>query len=116
MGPAEAGLTVKHLGAPSWSPQRQELAFFFAEDDRGWTRQELLAGKAARVLQGYAVIDLATGTTRVLYEYRAPFMTRPPALWSADGERVALPFTCELILCDPVSLSWWTELENGRSR
>lgn len=104
LGPAEVGLAVKYLGAPAWSPQRGELSFFYAADDRGWTRQELMAGKAARVRQGYAVTDLATGRTRVLYEYRAPFQPRPQALWSADGERLALPFTCELILCDPVGL------------
>lgn len=98
------GLQVSYLGAPAWSPRRQEIAFFFAEDDRPPSREEILDGTAPRPLQGYGLLDPATRRVRVLHQYEAPFVARPPALWSPDGQKLALPFTCALIICDPVGL------------
>lgn len=86
---------VRYVSAPSWAPTgAAEVAFFFSEND----------SEPSRVRQGYAVVAVRTGKARVLYEYRAPFSPRPPALWSADGARLALHLQCALYLCDPIGV------------
>jgi Tol biopolymer transport system component len=89
--PGDVGLQAKYLGAPSWSPDGSELAFFFARSDQEPTRQEVIAGTAAKVTQGYALLNLKTGKVRVLYTWPGYFKAyRNPALWSADGGKLAL--------------------------
>ncbi|HWI62115.1 MAG TPA: hypothetical protein VNT75_09775, partial [Symbiobacteriaceae bacterium] len=92
------------VSAPSFSPVRDELAFFFSDSAAEPARAQVLGGTAPRPRQGYALLDRRSGKVRVLHEYRAPFAPRPPAAWAANGRRVALNLTCQLYLCDPVGL------------
>lgn len=98
------GLGAKHLSAPSWSPTRGELAVFFSEDVRSPTREQILSKTAPRPRQGYAILDLAQSTARIVYQYEAPFVPRPPALWSHDGGRIAMVFRAALIVHEPLGL------------
>lgn len=98
------GLGAKHLSAPSWSPTRRELAVFFSEDAQSPTREQILSNTAPRPRQGYAILDLAHRTAQIVYQYEAPFVPRPPALWSSDGARIALVFTAALIVHEPLGL------------
>lgn len=102
--PGDFGLNAKYLSAPSWSPTRQELAVFFSADARSPSRAEILSRTAPAPRQGYAILDLVQKQARVVYEYKAPFVSRGPALWSSDGERVALVFTAALIIHEPTGL------------
>ncbi len=100
--PADYGLEAKYLSAPSWSPARNELAIFFATDDREPTRQELLAGNAPTPEQGYALLDLDKKSSLILYQYKAPFVaSRPPALWNGTRNILALAIVPALDIHDP---------------
>lgn len=102
--PGEFGLEARYLSAPSWSPTRQELTVFFSEDAREPSREQVLNKTAPSPWQGFAILDLAHRKARVVYKYQAPFVSRPPAQWSSDGERIALVFTAALIIDEPKGL------------
>ncbi len=104
MNPIDYNLDVKYLAAPSWSPARNQLAVFFSIDDKEPTREEILNNKAATPGQGYALLDLDAKKGLILYEYKAPFVSRQPALWSSDGNNLALLFKPETIIHNPVGL------------
>jgi hypothetical protein len=101
---ADLGLRAVHVGSPSWSPTRRELSVYFSESTRDPTREEIVSGNPPRVRQGYAVVDVDTGRARVVYEYEAPYVYRPPAQWSSDGERLALVFRPETATTEPDGL------------
>jgi Tol biopolymer transport system component len=89
--PGGVGLQAKYLSAPSWSPDGSELAFFFARSDQEPTRQEVIAGTAAKVMQGYALLNLQTNKVRVLYTWQGLLkLYRNTALWNADGSKLAI--------------------------
>ncbi len=89
--PGDVGLQAKYIGVPSWSPDGSELAFFFACSDQEPTRQEVIAKTAAKVTQGYALLNLKTNKVRVLYTWPGLFKSyRNPALWNSDGSKLAL--------------------------
>jgi hypothetical protein len=56
------------------------------------------------VRQGYAIVDVDTGRSRIVYEYEAPYVFRPPASWSPDGELLALVFRQETAIAEPDGL------------
>lgn len=98
------GLGDGYIGAAVWSPARDELAFFFSESDLVPGRAAVISGTAPRVEQGYALLDLESGQVSTLHAYRAPFVPRGPAVWSDDGELLALLFRQETAIADPVEL------------
>jgi dipeptidyl aminopeptidase/acylaminoacyl peptidase len=105
LDPRDHGLDAPYVASPSWSPTRDELAVFYSESGRDPTREELLAGTAPTPRQGFALLALSERSTRVLYEYEAPFAPRAPARWSADGTRLALLFRPETAIADPVGVA-----------
>jgi len=111
--PGDFGLRAKYLSAPSWSPIRRELAVSFSEDAQSPTREQVLSKTAPRPRQGYAILDLAHNTARIVYQYVAPFVPRPPALWSSDGDRIALVFTAALIVHEPLGLVVFDRASSG---
>ncbi len=89
--PGEVSLKAKYISAPSWSLDGSELAFFFARSDQEPTRQEVIAGTAAKVTQGYALLNLSTNRVRMLYTWQGLLkLYRYPALWNCDGSKLAL--------------------------
>lgn len=102
--PSDYGLEAIYLSAPAFSPTRNELAVFFSQGNRPPTREEILNQKAATPLQGYAVLDLLKKQAKIVYQYRAPFVSRPPALWSSDGNELAFMFKAELTIAEPLGL------------
>jgi len=102
--PEDFGLRAEFLSAPSWSPKRGELVVFFSDDAQSPTREQILNKTAPRLRQGYAILDLARRTAQVAYQYDAPFVSRPPALWSHDGDRLAMVFTAALRVHEPLGL------------
>jgi hypothetical protein len=101
---ADLGLEAVHVGSPSWSPTRRELAVYFSESTMDPTREEIVSGNPPRVRQGYAIVDVDTRRARVVYEYEAPYVFRPPARWSPDGELLALVFRPETAISEPDGL------------
>lgn len=102
--PSDYNLNATYLGAPSWSPARNELAVFFSLDDQEPTREEIINNSTATTSQGYALLDLDIGKALFLYEYEALFISRPPALWSSDGNNLALVFKQETLIQNPMGL------------
>jgi dipeptidyl aminopeptidase/acylaminoacyl peptidase len=99
------GLHATYVGAPSWSPTRNELAVFFSQGSHEPpSREAILSGTAERAPQGYAILDLNQRSAHILHRYQAPFVYRPPALWSSDGNRIALVYKQELIVREPMAV------------
>lgn len=102
--PGEFGLDAGYLSAPSWSPTRQELAVFFSEDAQRPSREQVITKTAPKPKQGYAILDLARQKARVVYQYQAPFVSRPPAQWSSSGNRLVLMLNAALFIHEPTGL------------
>jgi dipeptidyl aminopeptidase/acylaminoacyl peptidase len=91
--PGEFGLEGVFFISASWSPCRpEEVAVFFTECRDGPTREEILSGRPRKIRQGYAILDLAQKKTRVVYEFRAPFLYGEPAIWHPSGDYLLLRF------------------------
>ncbi len=105
ISPAEIGIEAKFIGSPSWSPKRFEIAFFFSLDDKESTREEILDGTASPTKQGFALLDLKTNEVNVLYTFEGLFTwCRPPALWNADGSKLAFLLRAEGLINNPTGL------------
>ncbi|WP_018306729.1 TolB family protein [Desulfitobacterium hafniense] len=102
--PTDYGLKAQYLSSPSWSPVRNELVIYFSADDKEPTREEIMNGIASTPEQGYVLLDLDKKTSLILHQYKAPFVSRPPALWSSSGNKLALVFLPEHIIHDPTAL------------
>lgn len=92
-----------YVGAASWSPVTNEIAFFFSESDRFPSRDEAMAGTAPVVRQGWAVLDVGSGAVSRVHEYDAPFVPRGQALWSDDGSLLALLLRQQTSISQPPS-------------
>jgi Tol biopolymer transport system component len=100
----EVGRQVRYIGSPSWSPTNPEIAFFFSDDDREPTRQEVMDNTASPTRQGYALLDLSTSKIKILYTFEGLFIHRLPALWNADGSKLILNIGLEGYAHWPVGL------------
>lgn len=112
-GAADLGLPdgITYVDGARWSPERDEIVFYFSESDIEPTREQLLAGDAMPVAQGFAVSDLSSSAV-LLMEYAAPFLPATPPEWSPDGERVLLNLTSSEKFANPTGL--WLVDRAGR--
>lgn len=95
--PEDYELDAKYLIAPAWSPAGNEIAVYYSKDDNIPSFEEVRAQTAPSVVQGYAVLGLKNKTSKIIFEYEAPFLpVRTPAIWNSKGDRLALLMRPEL--------------------
>ncbi|MGH2650664.1 MAG: TolB family protein [Actinomycetota bacterium] len=92
------------VAGPVWSPKHDEVALYFSESSQEPSREELLAGTAPAVRQGFAIVTPGTRGATVVFEYRAPFLPATPVQWSPDGKTLLINLASSPVSGNPVGL------------
>ena len=93
-----------YVNSVSWSPLRDELAFYFSRSNVSPTREQMVSGDVPTTIQGFAIVDPEAGHAEILMQYEAPFHTATPARWAPDGSRVLIALNSSPKFQNPLGL------------